>query len=103
MASLEPRASRGPGKPFWPSGRRGLRMVPRFKSNSKTGRFGPQSLQRPWTAVLALGPERPQNCLPLLKVIAKLAGFGPRASRGPGRPFWPSGGSGLRMVRSYCK
>ena len=74
-----------------------------IKSNSQTGRFGPQSLQRPWTAVLALGPERPQNGPPLLKVIAKLAGLGPGASRGPGRAVRPCSLAGLRMDSGYSK
>ena len=74
-----------------------------IKSNSKTGRLGPQSLQRPRTAVLAVGPERPRNGPPLLKVIAKLAGLGPGASRGPGRPVWPCSLGGLRMDSGYSK
>ena len=53
------------------------------------------------TAVLALGPERPQNGPPLLKVITKLAGLRPRATRGRGKPFWPSGRMGLRNAHRY--
>ena len=64
-------------------------LEPLFKVIAKLAGFGPQSRQRPLPAVLALGPEQPQNGPRLLKIKAKLAGLGPRASRRSESRFGP--------------
>ena len=80
LADLGPEPPEAVDGHFGPRAGAASEWSPAIKSNSETGRLGPESLQKIRTSVLAVWPERPRNGPPLLKVIAKLAGLSPGAS-----------------------